>query len=225
MNSTPVPELRIGGVALDRQLLSDQIHNVLQAKISSGELPPGTPLVESRIARQLGVSQSPVRDALRRLAHEGLALRFPRRGTFVAEISIEDAYAAYQVRAALEQLAATEVARRADEETLQALAEEVRGMLAAAQREDVLDFVEHDIAFHRRVWQAAGNDMLMRIWPMVEPSLRHLTVVFDRVYFSHLDPLAHSHENLLDALRRRDEEAGELFRRYILGVWDDINAA
>lgn len=223
MDSTRATDLELSEVSLDRELLSDRIHDLLKQKIANGDLPAGTPLVESRIARQLKVSQSPVRDALRRLTHEGLALRLPRKGTYVAEISIEQAYQAYQVRAALEQVAAAEVARRADEETLSALDEELQGMLNAARRDDLYAFVEHDIAFHRRIWFASENQLLAQIWPMVETGLRHLTIVANRVYFSNLEPIARGHEPLLDALRRRDENVGAIFSEYILKVWDHIN--
>src|SRR5690242_2606867 len=77
--------------------LSDQVYDLVRAAIAAGELEPGARLVELELARRYGVSQAPVRDALRRLAADGLVLQFPRRGSYVADISEEDARQAYRV--------------------------------------------------------------------------------------------------------------------------------
>ncbi|MHA6630012.1 GntR family transcriptional regulator [Pseudonocardia sichuanensis] len=199
-------------------LLSEQVHRLLTAQILRRDLLPGTRIVESELARQLSVSQSPVRDALRRLAHEGLVIQLPRRGTFVAEISDEDARAGYQVRAALEAIAAEQLAATLSERTAADLQAEVDAMVAAADADDLSGLIEHDVAFHRLVWERCGNPLLPRIWTMVEPSLRNYTRVSNRVYFDRLTEVADSHRPLVAALRTGDDVGGT-FRRHVLEAW------
>jgi DNA-binding GntR family transcriptional regulator len=199
-------------------LLSDQVHRLLTEQILRRELPPGTRIVESELARQLSVSQSPVRDALRRLAHEGLVIQLPRRGTFVAEISDDDARAGYEVRAALEEVAADELCQHLSEQTVADLRAEVAAMTAAAAADDLNRLIEHDVDFHRLVWERSGNPLLPRIWPMVESSLRDYTRVSNRVYFQNLAEVADSHGPLVDALLA-GKGAGSVFRHHVMEAW------
>src|SRR6478735_11861231 len=90
---------------LKRGLLSDQIYELVKTMIKDGTLEPGEQLVESQLARRLQVSQAPVRDALKRLAHEGLVTHVRHQGNFVASYSDEEAQQAKVARAALEGLA------------------------------------------------------------------------------------------------------------------------
>src|SRR5699024_3413499 len=86
--------------------LSDQVHDALVDGITTGVLEPGQRLVETDLARKFGVSQAPVREALRRLESAGMVLHLKRRGSFVAEIGKQEARHAYEVRSALEPLVA-----------------------------------------------------------------------------------------------------------------------
>ena len=92
--------------ALPRVLLSDQAYDLMRRSILDGTLSPGARIVESEIARRLGVSQAPVREAVKRLAHEGLVTVLPRRGSYVAQISVDEVDDAREVRAMLEEAAA-----------------------------------------------------------------------------------------------------------------------
>src|SRR5262249_55336665 len=91
---------------LRNTLISDRVYELLRQAIVDGELGPNERVVESEIARRLGVSQAPVREAVKQLAREGLLMHVPRRGNFVVEISSKDAEHARQVREPLERLAA-----------------------------------------------------------------------------------------------------------------------
>jgi DNA-binding GntR family transcriptional regulator len=208
---------------LSQDLLSDQAYRLLRAQLLSAEHAPGTRLVESEIARRLEVSQAPVREALRRLAHEGLVLQVPRRGSFVADLSAEEARNAYAVRAALEVVAVDGVVESAHPDVIPtlvaALEEHLAAMLAAADRDDIAELVAADAAFHRTVWEASGNELLTRIWPMVEAAMRNLTVVSNRLYYVRLSDVAATHRPLLEALRRRDPAAAQMFQAHALDVW------
>ncbi|MFC1414313.1 GntR family transcriptional regulator [Streptacidiphilus sp. N1-12] len=200
------------GQPLTRVLLSDQVYARVRALIISGELEPGDRLVESEIARQLKVSQAPVREAVKRLVHEGLAQHAPRRGSFVAKVSPDDASAARAVRLVIEELAARTVAERTaavqpSAEAWDALREQVEAMREAAAEGNVGRFRDADISFHRAVCEASGNPFLPKVWAVMEPSLRALRVVSDPLFTGDWAAMAEQHAGLLAALESAGPEA------------------
>jgi DNA-binding GntR family transcriptional regulator len=208
-----------GGIRLSKALLSDQVYELLRAGLVAHEYEPGTRLVESEIARQLSVSQAPVRDALRRLSHEGLVLQIPRRGSFVAEVSTDGARDAYELRAALEVFAVHGALEHLTEDLLRDLDAHIAEMHEAADTDDMSAFVDADVRFHKTVWEASANSLLPRAWALVEPAMRNLTSVSNRLLFHDLAEIANTHHPLVDGLRRRDPAVGELFRDHALHVW------
>ncbi|MEU3982400.1 GntR family transcriptional regulator [Streptomyces sp. NPDC026672] len=188
------------GQPLTRVLLSDQVYTRVRGLIIGGELKPGDRLVESEIARQLAVSQAPVREAVKRLVHEGLAQHIPRRGSFVATVSQDDADAARGVRVVIEELAARTVAEHPDPEAMAQLRAQVELMREAAAAGDVGLFRDADIVFHRMVCEASGNPFLPKVWAVMEPSLRALRVVSDPLFTGSWKDMAEQHTGLLLAL-------------------------
>lgn len=221
---SPVIQSSEGGYRIiDRSLLSDQVYAAVRGQIIDHSLTPGSRVVESDIARQVGVSQAPVRDALRRLAHEGLVIQFARRGTFVAGISKQEARQTYLVRANLESLAAQEFNVHATQTDIRHLARLVELMRNSAESDDIAALVEQDIEFHRTVWAGSRNVLLPRIWPMIEGSMRRLTPISNRLYFPDLLAVATTHEPLLEAFQQRDDRAADLSRQHVLAVWEHID--
>ncbi|MEA5055212.1 MAG: GntR family transcriptional regulator [Propionicimonas sp.] len=221
MSTTPT---RVNG-GLNRSLLSDQAYELLKEQLLAREFPPGTRLVESDIARQLSVSQAPVRDALRRLAHEGLVLQLPRRGSFVAEVSAEEIRDAYALRAALEEFAVKEAMEHVSGSLLKVLEQEIDTMLAAAAQDSTEQLVDADVRFHKAVWEAGGNRFLPRAWLMVETSMRSLTVVSNRILFGSLADVARTHFPLLEGLRSRDPATPAMFRDHAVESWKRLDSA
>lgn len=206
--------------ALSRNRLSDQLYLVLKGEIANGELTPGQRLVEAELARRYQLSHAPVREALRRLAHEGLVLQLPRRGTFVASISEDEARRSYALRAVLEEVAAREFCRYASVEAPTELAEVLDQMEAAAADDDLPQVINLDIRFHQTVWEATGHPLLPRMWPMVEASLRAFTTISNRLYWGNLVEVARTHRPLLESLRARDEAtATQRFHDHVTDVW------
>ncbi len=212
------PSSSITGV-VSRALLSDQVYELIRARLIVHEFAPGSRLVESEIARQLSVSQAPVREALRRLAHEGLVLQLPRRGSFVAELSTEEARDAYEIRARLEGLAVGGALEHLDDALLADLDGHVQEMLAAAEVDDLPAFVDADVRFHKAVWTASGNGLLPRVWLLVEAGMRNLTLVSNRLYFHDLTEIAQTHHPLVAGLRRRDPDIAGEFTEHALRIW------
>ncbi|MFH9089152.1 GntR family transcriptional regulator [Streptomyces sp. NPDC017673] len=194
------------GEPLTRALLSDQVYTRVRSLIVSGDLRAGDRLVEAEIARDLGVSQAPVREAVKRLVHEGLADHIPRRGSFVADVSSQDADAARAVRVIIEEFAARAVAEHPTAEALEALRAQVHAMREAAGAGDIGRFRDADIAFHRVLCEASGNPFLSRIWSLMEPSLRALRVVSDPLFTGDWAEMAEHHGVLLGILESADAD-------------------
>lgn len=212
------------GLPAGSGLLSEQVHRQLRAAIVAGDLAPGERLVESEIARRLGVSQAPVREAIRQLAHEGLVNSVARRGSTVAEISASDADRARRVRVALESLAAREAvdvwtadadARGRGHERLD---EVVGRMRVAAERDRPLDLRQADLDFHRAVVETGGNAFLLRAWTQLETSLYVLQVLGDPFHMGSLQAAVGWHTVLVDALVGGDADAAAAaFARHAAG--------
>ena len=200
------------------ELWSDRVYETIRGWILSGELSPGTRVVESEVARLLGTSQAPAREAVRRLAHEGLVTHRPRQGNFVTVISPIEAREAREIRAVLETAAARRAAGHLSAADLDALRAEVRRMCAAADVKDIGAFREADMRFHRRACGYSGNSMLLRIWRMLEATLWNLQVVSSAMYSGDWRAMALRHEDLINALADGDPaEAARLFSAHARG--------
>lgn len=207
------------GMQLERGLLSDQIYDQLKAMIKDGQLVPGEQVVESKLARSFGVSQAPVREALKRLAHDGLITHVRHHGNFVTEFSQHEAEQARVARVALEAVGARVACTRVTPEMRASLLSIVDAMHAAADRDDIADFRENDFRFHRMVIESSGNVYLPRMWDIVEPSLRSMHVLSDPMYEGDWHVIAESHRKLLDVLEEGDVEAAvDAFMNHALGL-------
>jgi DNA-binding GntR family transcriptional regulator len=209
----------LASTTLQRGLLSDQIYSMIKGMIKDSSLAPGEQLVESHLARQQQVSQAPVRDALKRLTHEGLVSQVRHLGSFVASYSPEEAAQAKTARVELEALAGRLACGARDEERRGALSTLIAQMHEAAEAADLSRFRELDFAFHRAVIEASGNVYLPRMWDLLEPSLRVMHVLGDPAFTGDWLEVADWHKGLLDVLDGGDAEAASaLFRAHAAGT-------
>src|SRR3954464_524924 len=145
-------------------LLRDAIKERIVARILDGTYGPGERIVESAVAAEFGVSQAPVREALRDLE----AMRFiesqPHKGARVREVTAEELVQIYPVRAALEEGAGREAATRMTEDQFAALSDELAGMRRAAEDDDLHALLVHDTRFHEIIVEASGNQVLLEVW-------------------------------------------------------------
>jgi DNA-binding GntR family transcriptional regulator len=200
-------------VSVERTVLREQIKDILLERILRGELEPGERLVETRLARELGTSQAPVREALRDLQLLRLVESEPFRGARVRAVDDEQLLPVFPVRMALEELAAREAARRVDGD-VGALERELESMRAAARAGDWRAQISHDLAFHRAVIEMADNEPLLQSWLMlgIEVSTAFAT------YWTYWDQtdLAEFHVPILEAIRDRDAaRAGSEARKHV----------
>jgi DNA-binding GntR family transcriptional regulator len=211
-------------VPVERRVFRDEVREKLIQAILSGQLPPGTRLVEMRLAEQFGISQAPVREALRDLAVLGFVVSLPFRGTTVREISREELLDIYPIRAALEGVAAAAAATRIDDATLQALEDLITTMRDAASRNDHWGQANADGAFHHTIVTAAGNQMLEHVWQRMRLSVT--TYVTHSLAHRSLQEIAERHVPVLDALRSRNPQLAEsAIRRHIEEPGEWIRAA
>src|SRR6478735_6062976 len=190
-----------------RRVFREDVKEFLLDAILKGELQPGDRIIETRVAQQIGVSQGPVREALRDLELFGFVVSEPFRGTRVRETSREDLIDLYEIRAALEGVAAREAARRIDLETLQRLDSLLELMRATAAIGDRANYIDADNDFHRVIVQASGNRMLLQMWEGTR--LTSTTLVTLTLVVRPLAELAERHVDILDALRIGDSAAAE----------------
>ncbi|MGQ0550441.1 MAG: GntR family transcriptional regulator, partial [Armatimonadota bacterium] len=190
------------------------LHHQVQAFILKasyeGSLGPGDRLNESTISAQLGISRTPVREALTYLEGSGLIVRIPRRGFFLASLSAEDAAHCYAMRELLEGCAAHTVAGHLSETQVRELREVIDRMGAAVEAGNWPQAAVHNIAFHEAVVGMAGNPVLHRMWTSVGPVLWF----FDSLTRRTAQPNAREgfverHEILLTALTRTNAGAAE----------------
>lgn len=196
-----VPGGRLTPVSL--RLVSDAAYEQLKNKIVTGELVPGTRLVETKCAGDLGVSQSTVREALARLARDGLVLSIPRRGSYVASLPADTIYHLYEMRERIEPLAmrlAMKALSQADHDYL----ERQLDRLAART---ISERIDADMAFHERLYELSGFPPLQSLWPQIEALTRKFFSTSRRL--TDAEQIKHTHRAIMRALTDEDEEALE----------------
>ncbi len=196
-----------GGVTdpVARNVLSAQVKDRILQWILEGELAPGSRIVETRVARELGVSQAPVREALRDLTTLGLVEIQAYRGARVRKPTKQELIEAMEVRAELEAIAARQAAPTMTAETLGELRALVAEMSRHADEGDPHEHARTNTRFHAAVVRSAGNRTLLRLWEMLEPFAR--TYMTASVPGIDLHWLGSRHNAILAALEARDPEA------------------
>ncbi len=177
----------------------------LQDSILSGELPPGSPLRLEELAERLGMSISPVREAVRRLESLGLAVHVPHRGARVSEVDLDDLHDTYEARSALETLAVRRAAQRFTDDDATRARSHLVGFAAACERGDARTARTEHAGFHFTIYEASGSDWLVRlIRPAWENCERYRTASVQSEIWR--DRRA-EHDRILDACVRHDADA------------------
>jgi len=203
-----------GNDALGRVVLGDQVKEFVIEAIMRGQYQPGDRVVASSLARRLGVSQAPVREAIRDLVLLGFLETEPFKGTSVRSFTPKELYEVYTVRAALESLAARLAAQRLTDEDVQALQRTLDEMIHAAQEQDEEGMVRLDNRFHETILQISDNQLLYQLWQTLQ--FGYWTIVTARSSSYDLEELARRHEALLEALATRDpQKAAVAMQRHI----------
>jgi len=203
--------------------LKDKAYNAIKGAILALKLKPGDPLVESDLAQQLGISKTPVRDALLELEREGFVTKILFKGTYVTEITLKDVRQVFQVRAVLEGLAARLAAPLFSAEEL----EEAEKILAAAEAAlaegDIVLCSEHGRRFHNLIINKADNQRLQSITRNLDDHLQRFRLLSDQIS-GRLNKSLKEHRKVLEALRRRDPIAAEkAMQGHLSSVLQDLS--
>ncbi|MAG68795.1 MAG: GntR family transcriptional regulator [Acidobacteria bacterium] len=196
---------------IEREVLSEQVKDRILTWIIEGELAPGSRIVETRVARELGTSQAPVREALRDLATLGFVDIRPYRGSRVRKPSRKEIGEAIEVRVELEAMAGKLAAVRRTENCLRDLKQLLSEMMEAADRGDSHEAAKKNTQFHARIFEATGNQTLERLWSMLEPF--SLTYVISSTPGIDQQWLSGRHQLVLDVIAEGDaDRAAETMR-------------
>jgi DNA-binding GntR family transcriptional regulator len=189
----------VGLPALAETDLVGQVARLLTQAILQGRLPPGCKVVEAGIARELGVSRAPVREAARLLERQGLLVANPRRGFFVRQFAPDDIDEIYDLRLCVERHAAVLAARKLTPQSRDAMRRQIDVLHEMADLDDPARQVEEDYRFHRLICEIAGNQRMLRLFDDLASELRMVIGLIGRVYD---DPheIARSHEPVLAAI-------------------------
>lgn len=183
--------------------LREIVFENLREAILEGRLEPGQRLMEIQLADQLGVSRTPVREAIRKLELEGLVIMVPRKGAYVADVSIKDIMEVLEIRAVLEGLAASLAAERMTEEELDELELLSYQFKQCYQRDDVEGMILKDIDFHERIFNSARNQKLIQIALSIREQIHRFRVTYISEYNKGKD-LAADHQRIVEAISERD---------------------
>ena len=185
--------------------LRDVVFNTLRNAILTGELSPGERLMEIKLADKLGVSRTPIREAIRKLELEGLVVNTPRKGAELANISAEDLRDVLEVRRSLEVLAIRLACDKMTEETLELLHENIDAFKHSIDAKATSDIASVDVSFHDIIYKSTGNNRLIQI-------LNNISEQMYRYRFEYIknkeawNRLVEEHMNIYEAIKNRDKE-------------------
>ena len=188
--------------------LRDVVFHTLRRGIMQGDLKPGERLMEIKLANRLGVSRTPIREAIRMLELEGLVVMIPRKGAQVAEITEKDLKDVLEVRMGLEELAVKFACQRITEEQLDNLYHASRKFEEAVKREDLTELAQADVDFHDLIYKATGNERLVQLLNNIREQMYRYRVEYlkdEEIRGS----LVQEHDTLLEKLSQRDLEGAK----------------
>lgn len=185
--------------------LRDVVFNTLRNAILRGDLKPGERLMEMHLANKLGVSRTPIREAIRMLEQEGLAVTIPRKGAQVAKMTEKDLQDVLEIRDALDELAVSMACQRMTLELLLELKESMKDFEIATGSGDVRKIVEADEAFHNVIYRMADNPKLETI----VNNMREQTYRYRYEYVkgnSTYNQLIDEHAKIIAGFEKKDSE-------------------
>ncbi len=188
------------------QPLRDMVFDVLMNAIMQGQLSPGERLLEVQLADEMGVSRTPVREAIRRLELEGFVVMVPRKGAYVAGLSIDDVESVYEIRTALETLAVRLAAQRMEAADYEQLDELAGKMQQTWQEGDVDNWVNLDARFHELLYTFSRNERLISMMSNIMEQLSRYRIISLANVEVRQNSL-NEHQTLIEALKRRDSDA------------------
>ncbi len=185
--------------------LRELVLDAIREAIINGNLKPRERLMEIQLAEELGVSRTPIREALRKLELEGFIVMIPRKGAYVADISFKDIADVYEIRAALEGLAAALAAERITDEELEEMERYLVGKAEAIANNDIEKLVDVDTKFHELIYQASRNERLSNIINNLREQIQRCRITSLSVPGRMKESLQ-EHRAIVEAIQSRDTQ-------------------
>lgn len=204
MNNTKLGTLEIRNY----KPLGEVVFEYLRESILNGNLKPGERLMEIALADQLGVSRTPVREAIRKLEKESFVEMIPRKGAYVADLTAKDIIDVLEIRILLEGFASSLAAQRMSEEELMSLRETLEAFNDAVSRQDRQAMIDLDNTFHDKIFDATKNNKLIEIVKDLHDQFQR----FRLTYFTEFDnypEIQKWHQKIYDAIRSSDVNAAK----------------
>lgn len=222
MNQTdslpPVP----APAPIEKLTLHDQVANQVRDLIIEGYLEPGSRIDEMDLVTRLGVSRTPMREALRTLAAEGLVVIRPSRGVIVRKLSAEDVFSMLEMLGEIERFGGVLAAERATEEEVAALLDIHQRMMALYEARDRLPYYKLNQLFHSRLAEASHNATLVEIQANIQARLKRIRFIGNREPGHWADAVA-DHQEMAAALRARDgQRLGAIMALHLQRTWDRV---
>lgn len=186
--------------------LRDVVFNTLRNAIMTGELSPGERLMEIKLADKLGVSRTPIREAIRKLELEGLVVNTPRKGAEVANISAEDLRDVLEVRRTLEVLAINLACDKMTEETLDELYDNIQMFKRSMETKATTDIASADVGFHDIIYKSTGNNRLIQILNNIREQMYRYRLEYIKDSES-WKRLVDEHMAIYESIKNRDKES------------------
>ena len=200
-------EPRLEPINLDTyQPLREVICESLRNAIKNGKLKPGERLMEVQLAEELGISRTPVREAIRKLEQEGYVIMLPRRGTYVSSVSVHDVQEIFEIRTALESLSTGLAARRIENEELEQLQKLLAEIEGYIDKHDIDNIVKTDIEFHDLLYKVSRNERLSGIISNLKEQLSRFRTL-SMSYPGRLKETLEEHREMVEAIASGDVEA------------------
>lgn len=193
-------------VAADEFLpLRDVVFNTLRQAILTGELKPGERLMEIHLANRLGVSRTPIREAIRKLELEGLVTMIPRRGAEVAQITEKSMNDVLEVRRAVDALCVELACDRINAEELEALRNACEEFEKAVKTKDVKKIAQADVALHDIIVEATGNQRLIQLVNTLSEQMYRYRFEYIKDFSQH-ERLVEEHRVIYESIVKTDKE-------------------
>jgi DNA-binding GntR family transcriptional regulator len=189
--------------------LRELVFESLREAIITGKLSPGERLMEIQMAEEMGVSRTPVREAIRKLELEGLVVMLPRKGAYVAGLSLKDITDVFEIRGALEGLAAELAAERITDEELEGLERYLVKITEESETGNLTKVVETDTDFHSLIYSASRNQRLSQIINNLREQIQRFRTT-SLSYPGRMKVAVEEHRKIVEAISSRD---GELARK------------
>jgi DNA-binding GntR family transcriptional regulator len=195
--------------------LRDVVFNTLRDAILKGEFAPGERLMEKNLAERMGVSRTPIREAIRKLELEGLVIMVPRKGAEVASITGKDISDVLEVRATLEALAVRLACKNMTEQDLQELSAVNNEFKKAAKEKNVKNLIDRDVEFHDIIFHSSNNHKLIQITNNLREQIYRFRVEYIYKMKSY-DTLVEEHEEIVKLMKnRKGKEASIVASKHI----------